>query len=47
LLFAGDGVASIAFRRPGHLYAENGMDADISDKLPIEFTEAINQVQAG
>jgi hypothetical protein len=25
LLFAGDGVASISFRRPGQFYAENGI----------------------
>jgi hypothetical protein len=41
LLFAGDGVASIAFRRPGQFYAENGIDIAISDDLPASFNEAL------
>jgi hypothetical protein len=33
LLFAGDGVASISFRRPGKFYAENGIDVSIYERL--------------
>jgi hypothetical protein len=41
LLFAGDGVASISFRRPGKFYAENGIDVSIYDDLPADFNDAI------
>jgi len=41
LLFAGDGVASISFRRPGQFYAENGIDVPIYDDLPASFNEAL------
>jgi hypothetical protein len=37
LIFAGDGMVSIALKRPGQFYAENGMDVAISDELPGEF----------
>jgi hypothetical protein len=41
LLFAGDGMASISFRRPGQFYAENGIDVPIYDYLPASFNEAL------
>jgi hypothetical protein len=41
LIFAGDGIASIAFKRPGQLYAENGLEVAIFDDLPTEFNEAL------
>jgi hypothetical protein len=44
LIFAGDGVVSIAFRRPGQFYAENGIEISVSDELPIEFTEALSNI---
>jgi hypothetical protein len=37
LIFAGDGMVSIALKRPGQFYAENGMDVAISEELPGEF----------
>jgi hypothetical protein len=44
LIFAGDGIASIAFRRPGQFYAENGIDISVSDQLPLEFNEALSKI---
>jgi len=41
LIFAGDGEASIAFRRPGQFYAENGIEVAISQELPSKFSEAL------
>jgi hypothetical protein len=41
LIFAGDQMVSIAFRRPGLLYAENGIEVTISDDLPAEFFDAL------
>jgi hypothetical protein len=41
LIFAGDGEASIAFKRPGQLYAENGVDVAISQEPPSRFKEAL------
>jgi hypothetical protein len=46
LVFAGNGVASISFRRPGQFYAENGIDVRISDSLPREFSDALANVLA-
>jgi len=42
LIFAGDGTVSIAFSRPGQLYAENGIEIAVSEDLPAEFTEALS-----
>ncbi len=44
LIFAGDGIVSIAFRRPGVYYAENGIEISISDELPAQFTEALTAI---
>jgi hypothetical protein len=44
LLFCGDGTVSIAFRRPGLLYAENGIEAAVSEKLPPKFQQALSIV---
>jgi hypothetical protein len=44
LIFAGDGVASIAFTRPGLRYAENGIDISVTDGLPDTFTAALAAV---
>lgn len=44
LIFAGDGTASIAFRRPGQLYAQNGIDIAVSDDLPQAFNDALASV---
>jgi hypothetical protein len=44
LIFAGDGFASIAFRRPGQYYAENGIESQIDDHLPKEFYDALESV---
>jgi hypothetical protein len=44
LVFAGDGEASISFRRPGQLYAENGIDVAITDDLPVRFNEALSAI---
>lgn len=41
LLFAGDGIVTIAIRRPGVGYAENGEDAPLDGKLPQSFYDAI------
>jgi hypothetical protein len=41
LIFAGDGMASIAFRRPGQLYAENGIEVAINDNIPNQFADAM------
>jgi hypothetical protein len=41
LIFAGDGMASIAFRRPGQLYAENGIDVAINENIPKQFADAM------
>ena len=46
LLFAGDGIASISFRKPGQFYAENGVDVLISEELPQSFYEALSAVLA-
>ena len=44
LLFAGDGFASISFRRPGQFYAENGLDVALSDDLPRSFNDALKTI---
>lgn len=44
LVFAGDQMASIAFRHPGQLYAENGIEVGITDPLPKVFAEALSLV---
>ena len=44
LIFAGDGEASIAFSKPGQLYAQNGIDIKITDDLPASFHEALAKV---
>jgi hypothetical protein len=46
LMFAGDAIASIAFRKPGQFYAENGIDIGIEDDLPLRFTEALAKIVA-
>jgi hypothetical protein len=46
LIFAGDGLASVVFRRPGQLYAENGIEVPVSDPLPAEFLEVLAEVLA-
>jgi hypothetical protein len=45
LIFAGDGEVSIAFRKPGQLYAQNGLDIKITAGLPASFYEALVRVQ--
>jgi hypothetical protein len=44
MLFAGDGEASIAFRKPGQLYAQNGIDLKITDDLPAEFRDVMRRI---
>lgn len=44
LIFAGDGEVSLAFKRPGQFYAENGIDISINDELPPEFTETLAKI---
>jgi hypothetical protein len=44
LLFAGDGIVSIAFRRPGQLYAENGIDISVKEELPESFKTMLSAV---
>jgi hypothetical protein len=46
LMFAGDGVASIAIRKPGQFYAENGIDVGIDDELPVQFAEILAKMVA-
>jgi hypothetical protein len=46
LLFAGDGVASIAFRRPGHRYTDVGMDISVEDDLPQSFNDMLATILA-
>ncbi len=41
LVFAGDGVASIAFKKPRQLYAENGLEVSVSKDLPAQFIDAL------
>jgi hypothetical protein len=44
LLFAGDKAASIAFKRPGQLYAENGLEAPIDEDLPKAFLDVVTDI---
>src|SRR5271170_4351350 len=44
LIFTGDGEVSIALRRPGQLYAENGIDIKIHEELPSVFIELLAAV---
>jgi len=44
LLFAGDGVVSIALKKPSQFYAENGIDVPISSTLPAEFTSVLAKI---
>lgn len=44
LLFAGDGIVSVARREPGVYYAENGVDLSINESLPKSVLEAIEQI---
>jgi hypothetical protein len=44
LIFTGGGAVSVAFRRPGLFYAENGIDFAVSDDLPVEFSEALKKI---
>lgn len=44
LLFAGDGVVSISFRRPGQRYAENGVDISVEDDLPQSFNDMLQTI---
>jgi hypothetical protein len=44
LIFAGDRQASIAFRRPGRLYSENGIEASVEGRLPEVFYDALKEV---
>jgi len=46
LIFAGDGIASIAFKRPDQFYAENGVDVPVSEELPDEFWKGMAAVLA-
>jgi hypothetical protein len=41
LMFAGDGMASIAIKRPGQRYAENGIDVAVEDALPQLFFDVL------
>jgi hypothetical protein len=41
LLFCGDHSVSIAFRRPGQLYAENGVEQPVTEKLLPRFYDAL------
>jgi hypothetical protein len=40
LLFAGDGEVSIAFKKPGQRYAQNGIDLPIGSELPDLFKQS-------
>ena len=44
IIFAGDGLASIAFRRPGQFYAENGIEVAVTNDLPQSFNDALAAV---
>jgi hypothetical protein len=44
LVFAGDSEASIAFRRPGQLYAENGLEVSVQSELPAVFAARMAEV---
>jgi hypothetical protein len=44
MVFAGDGLVSIGFRRPGQLYAQNGIEIRIMDSLPTTFTDALTVI---
>jgi hypothetical protein len=44
LIFAGNGVASVSFHRPGQFYAENGIEVGISEGLPNQVVHALAQV---
>jgi len=44
LIFAGDGTASIVFRRPGQFYAENGIEVAVNDDLPQSFNDALADI---
>jgi hypothetical protein len=44
LMLAGDGEASIAFWKPGQLYAENGVESPVTEKLPAIFYETLAAV---
>lgn len=44
LLFAGDGEASIAFKKPGQLYAQNGIDIKVTGELPGAFHDVLTRI---
>jgi hypothetical protein len=44
IIFAGDGIASIAFKRPGQFYAENGLEVAVSEDFPDEFNKALEKI---
>jgi hypothetical protein len=44
LIFVGEGQVSIGFRRPGQLYAENGLDIGIYDELPSPFVSLMADI---
>jgi hypothetical protein len=44
LIFAGDGLASIVFRRPGQFYAENGIEVPAAGNLPQSFKDALAKI---
>lgn len=44
LLFSGDKSVSIAFRRPGVGYAENGLHAPVDGDLPLAFHKMLAQL---
>lgn len=46
LIFAGDGMVSLAFRQPGKFYAENGIDVAIAEELPERFNTTLAVILA-
>lgn len=46
LIFAGDGMVSVAFRGPGQSYTDAGLECAVNDPLPREFWNAVTQVAA-
>ena len=44
LIFAGNGLASIVFRRPGQFYAEKEIDVPVNDAMPVELAETLTNL---
>jgi hypothetical protein len=44
MILVGEGEVSIALRRPGQFYAENGIDIAVSDELPLVVKNFLDDI---